>query len=300
MSVQTTQQGSGAQGSPTERLRAFAAPYAEGASSRVPLLRRFPGGPEPVFADAPDSDRGLGILLLAAALYRPGGDEAVAALLAELHARFGTDLFRLNRVPFERLQAAVEDAAADWDADERRRVPGILRSVCDFFFRAGSLRTLLTADDWEPCVARLATEILWMGAQSATRVKARRFFWLACSVPGLGATLGAARTFRWPPADGFLRFRNDQFGDAGAARRPGGRTPQERLDAMRDLAAAALPEAPWAVVTALDDYLRPFAGAGFACRVARGGCRGCPLALRCPAAPHFLPQEPARETPAGK
>lgn len=300
------QPSSGAIASPAERLRAFAEPYASAPLAHVPILRRFPGGPSEAFTDAPDSDRGLGILMLAAALYRPGGEEQAAALLAGLHARFGTDLFRLNRVPFPRLRDAVEELAAGWDPAESRRVPGILRSACDFFFRTGSLRVVLASDDWEPWVERIATEILWMGAKSALRVKARRFFWMACSVPDVGRRHAAARAFRWPPGEGYLRFHNDQVRTTGTFARARATGPRERLEALRELAVAALPDEPWAVVPALDDYLRPVPGAGFACRAVRGGCRGCPLEPRCPSAPHFLSREAVRdprdlrEAPAGE
>jgi len=254
-------------------------------------------GFEPLFPFAPDSDRGLGILLLAASLYKPSGSlpfgAGPARLIAALYREFGTDIFRLNRLPFETLRDVVDAQGREssdlMDADERARIPGILRSVCDFFYRIGPLsKWLAGAEDWETRVGELSQEIYWMGAQSRTRTKARLLFWLACQVPGFGIRHGQAVDFAWPVSDGHMRFLFDilkppRGGKAGAVP-----PPEMRGLLFADFARTVFPEAPWMLYGPLDAFLKPVGGGELACRTVQGGCRFCALSARCPAAKHDL------------
>src|SRR5690606_35463230 len=79
------------------------------------------------------------------------------------------------------LASEVAALAGGGDDEETRRIPGILRSVCDFFYRTGPLGPwLATAPDWETRVDELGAAIYWMGLRSPLRTKARLFVWLAC------------------------------------------------------------------------------------------------------------------------
>lgn len=278
----------------------------------------------PLFPFAADTDKGLGILLLAASLHRPGARDTAslassapssrhdvpagvltgfgadaAALLAALYRDYGNDLFKLNRLPFDPLRARVDAHAADWDAEERARVPGILRSVCDFFYRVGPLSSWVEDEPgWEQRVGEIAQEIYWMGAQSPTRTKARVFLWLACHAPGFAAR-AAVRThaarFAWPVSDGHMRFLLDivkpSRAQASALKRP-----EARGEAFAALARAVFPEAPWRLYAPLEAFLRHGGAAGLKCRAAvlkKGGCPACALSPLCPAAKNFPATSPA-------
>jgi hypothetical protein len=274
-----------------QRLRAYAEPFAK---SPPALLRGFAGGDSSGFPFAPESDRGLGVMLLAASLYRPGGGEETARLLTGLHARFGNDLFRLNRISFDILREAVDALSPELDAQERKQVPGTLRSVCDFFYRAGPLTAWLAPPaDWETRLGELCGEIHRMGLHSRTRTRGRWFFWLMSHQPGFAARYPQAMTFRWPVSAGHMRFVYDIVKPARTRTLP---SPERRLDLFAELATAAFPGEPWKLFAPLDAFLDPAAGGTFRCREVQGGCRRCALSTECPAARNFL----ATESPAGE
>lgn len=269
-----------------EALRRYAAPFE---AMLPPVLEGF-AGRDPVFPFEAGSDQGLAVLLLAASLHRPEGEEPAARLLSMLYARFGADLFRLNRIPFETLAEAVGISGAYPDGAERKRVPGILRSACDFLDAKGSLRAwIASAPDWEPLVRELAGAVYWMGRHSLLKNKARYFFWLAAragATPG-GGRFAQARAFAWPVSEGHGRFHHDFLRAPGTA----GLDPARRLALFADLARHAFDEAGWKAYSALDAYLRRGGPLTFRCREAQGGCVPCPLSARCPAAKHFIPAE---------
>jgi hypothetical protein len=265
-----------------EAFEAGASPTLRGAA----ILDRFPGGADPVFPFEPDSDRGLAVLLFAAALYRPEGEALAAHLVAGLYRRYDTSLFKLNRLPFEPLRDAVAELAPRLDPEERDRIPGIFRSVCDFFYRVGPLGPwLASAPDWETRAGELCHEIYWMGAQSRTRTKARHFLWLACQAPGFGARHAQALRFDWPAGEGAMRFLFDVVRPARGLRPP---AHEERPAAFSGLARAAFADAPWRVRAPLDAFLRRNGAGDFDCRVAQRGCGPCPLAPHCPASARFI------------
>ena len=249
-----------------------------------------------VFPFEPSSDKGLGILLLSAAVYRPGAEAAAARLIVGLYRRFKNDIFKLNRIPFESLKEEVEALGVIADISERARVPGILRSVCDFFYRIGPLGPWLNnAPDWEMRVMELCGEIYWMGRHSVMKNKARYFLWLAARASQSG------RDFAWPVGEGHLRFYVDFLKPAwkkpGAGTSSGsggiaGFDASKRLKTFQELARTVFPEAPSKLFAPLDAYLRRGGSLQYRCRTVQGGCRPCPLAPGCPASAHFLLSEP--------
>lgn len=348
-----------------DRVRAYAGPFEAHPPAILSLFsgRTEAGTSDDGFFPFPaDSDRGLGILLLTASLFRPGrpasgagdpgsghggpssGPDEVrpvagaadaghvhpgqepepvgrgvwdegrpvghgygadeARVIAGLYHQYGTDIFRLNRLPFEALRGRTEALAAHWDVAERARIPGILRSVCDFFYRVGPLVSWMAAADWEQRAGEIAQEIYWMGARSPTRTKARLFFWLACGIPGFGHRddmRARARDFAWPTSDGHLRVVYDILGPARMAGGPSAvasrpslgvfRGAGTRGEAFAALARALFPEAPWRLYQPFEAFLKPERGGSFRCRTVQGGCRPCALAPVCPAARNFLPRE---------
>jgi hypothetical protein len=284
-----------------ETRAAHASGDIAGASDAAPAAGRALA---PVFPFTPHSDKGLGVLLLAAAVHRPAARAPSAALsataaspgrtelpegfgaegailLAALYRDYGNDLFRLNRLPFGPLQARIDVLAAHWDAEERARVPGILRSVCDFFYRVGPLSSWLEdAPDWEQRVGEIAQEIYWMGAQSPTRAPGRPH---------------AAR-FSWPVSDGHMRFLFDivkpSRASAAAIKRPASRS-----ESFAELARTVFPQEPWRLYLPLEAFLSRDGAAGFRCRAVQAGCHLCALSSQCPAAKNFPGPPPAVSAP---
>lgn len=276
------------------RLRRYADPFE---SLRPPVFDHFPGGAEPLFPFEPESDRGLAVLLLTAALHRPGGETAAAAVLGGLYRRYGNDIFKLNRLPFEPLRAVIAECAPSMEASERERIPGILRSVCDFFYRTGPLGPWLSAaPDWESRAEEISREVYWMGAHSRTRNKARYFLWLACLTPDFAARHPQSLAFAWPVSAGHMRFwlellKPARIAGARAGVRTGGRTPEERIAGFAAFARTVFPAAPWRLFQPLDAYLRRTPAGGLACRDAQGECRRCPFSDACPGASLHLSRE---------
>jgi hypothetical protein len=214
-----------------DSLRRYAEPFEQVSP---PIFALFPpavsGRAEPLFPFEADSDRGLGALLLASALYRPGGEAVAAHVIAALYRTFGNDIFKLNRIPFDTLRETVDAAAEGLDDADRTRIPGILRSVCDFFYRVGPLGAWLdAAPDWETRTGELCNEIYWMGLRSRTRAKARMFFWSLTQLPDFAARHPAwarhASAFQFPVTDGHMRYWIDILKPGRTA---GARSPEER------------------------------------------------------------------------
>ncbi len=267
-------------------LRKYAVPFA---ALRPPIFDFFPGGSRPVFPFGIDSDRGLGILLLYASLYRPGGETPAAEIVGGLFECLGLEVFKLNRIPVARLQKALAGLVRGEDLEEQRRVPGILRSACDFFFQTGSLEKWLSgAADWEDCARELSGRIFWMGKQSRMRTKARYFLWLCSFQSGFDRRFPGSQGFAWPVMAGHARLYHHVL-------RPRSRaawtTAETRLKWFAQLGREAFPQEPWRLFPALDSYLRPVPKHEYLCRKIQGGCRPCPLATLCPTAKFLMPAE---------
>jgi hypothetical protein len=264
-------------------LRLYAAPFA---NHPPVIITRFPGGKEPRFPFDIGSDRGLGVLLLYASLYRPGAESRAARILAGLYANLGNDIFKLNRVPFEILQMALKNLPIAPDEMEQKRIPGILRSVCDFFYHAGSLGKLLdSSGNWETIVRELSEGIYWMGKHSPWRTKSRYFLWLASFQPGFAERFPQAARFSWPVGDGHTRFYYNIV--RPVARLAPESTPETRLQIFTELGRDAFPGKPWRLFQPLDAYLRMEKEHEYLCRKIQGGCQPCALAKLCPAAGNF-------------
>jgi hypothetical protein len=272
------------------KIRAFADRY----ESHPPALLAAFGNEFPFSAD---SDRGLGILLLATAVHQPGGGEVfgdnTARLMTGLYRHYGNEIFKLNRLPFEPLRMQVEELSTIQDAADRARIPGIVRSVCDFFYRIGPLSAWLAdAPDWEQRAGELSAEIYWMGARSATRTKARLFFWMICQVPEFCARPemhAHALRFAWPVGDGHMRFVFDilkppRAAKGGSSIMPALRSAARRGEVFAEFSRLLFPSAPWRGYMPLDSFLKPDGRGGFRCRTVQGGCDQCPLYALCPAA----------------
>ena len=263
-------------------IRLYAEPFAKHPPA---IFSCFPGGGDPLFPFEPGSDRGLGILLLCASLHRPGGEARVARSIAKLYMELGNDIFKLNRIPFEDVRAVLMNGASPVEAEGQKQIPGILRSVCDFFYKVGSLGDWLSsASDWETRVREMSEGIYWMGKLSRWRTKPRYFLWLASFQPGFAARFPQACDFFWPAGEGHARFYHDIL--SPAAKKPLATDAETRLRYFTEVGRQIFPLEPWKLFQPLDAYLRP-EKEEYLCREIQGGCRSCSLKTVCPAARHF-------------
>jgi hypothetical protein len=267
--------------------------YLAGFQSQKPsVFRWFTGGEEPIIPLAPESDRGIALLLCFSALYQGITEPRLMRLLAGLWREYGPEFLRLNKLPFEALQARIdaEPGLQNWSI--RKQSPGILRSACDFFHAHGRLLPWARSiGNGEECVRILCDEIFMMGKTSAFKSKPRYFLWLLTQLPGTEPEGFWGRNMLLPITPGHLRFVRE-FGPLHGKKRSPWTTPEEKLDYVNRFFRLLAPGAPWSVYSALDAYLKPGAIANalkadasekvWECRRILGGCLQCPMAALCP------------------
>ncbi|HKP97865.1 MAG TPA: hypothetical protein VJ385_19165 [Fibrobacteria bacterium] len=283
-----------------EKIRLYVSGFR---NVRPPVFEWFQGGREPLFPLAPESDRGTALLLAYCALYQNIRPEKLIRVLAYLWKEYDTDFFRLNKLPFDDLQARMRRLTDLDDWVLWPKVPGILRSACDFFFRHGRLLPWVQAQaDGEETVRVLCEEIFMMGKTSAFKSKPRYFLWLMTQLPGADpGSFWNDRTLL-PLTPGHLRFLRE-YGPLKNRKTSPWITPEEKIAYCNRFFRMLAPENPWTVYAALDAYLKPNGfskapafpmaatareGSGPAperkwlCRDILGGCLQCALAPVCP------------------
>lgn len=277
-----------------ENIRAYVAGFR---SVRPSPFEYFQGGSTPLFPLAPESDRGTAMLLFFCALYQNIREEKLMRVLAFLWKEYDRDLFRLNKLPFGDLQARLQRLTdlADWEIWPK--VPGILRSACDFCFQHGRLLPWAQAQaDGEACVRILSEEIFLMGKTSPLKSKPRYFLWLLTQLPGAEPERFWTSNTLLPITRGHLRFLRE-FGPLKGRKTSPWETPEQKIAYCNRFFRMLAPEHPWTVYTALDAYLR---SSGFSaldrvsalpesapekkwlCRELLGGCLQCSMAPHCP------------------
>jgi hypothetical protein len=261
----------------------------------------FQGGSANTFFPLkPESDRGVALLLCYCALYQNISEKKLVRFLAYLWEAYGTDLFKLNRMPFQALQDKVHafEGLENWEL--MPKVPGILRSVCDFFYKRGPLIAWVhkTADA-EESVQVLSEEIFFMGKTSQFKSKPRYFLWLLTQLPGAQPELFWTDRMLLPITAGHVRLLRD-FGPLKKKRNSPWTTPAEKLNYCNRFYRMLFPGKSWMVYTALDAYLKatgPFLSPAastlapatpgmspnkiWRCRQVLGGCINCILAPEC-------------------
>jgi hypothetical protein len=261
--------------------------YISGFRDRPPTpFAWFAGGNKNAFSLEPGSDRGVALLLAFCALYQGLSEARLMALLTQLWNFYGPDFLRLNKLPFEELQTRIEGqpGLADWSI--RKQAPGILRSLCDFFYRhGGPLAWVRSVGDGEECIRVLCEEVFLMGKTSLFKSKPRYFLWLLTQLPDAHPeTFWGERTLL-PITPGHLRFLRE-FGPLRERKSAPWRGAEEKLDYVNRFFRLLAPDAPWSAYAPLDAYLKPAEPKGippqWECRLALGGCLQCPLVAHCP------------------
>ena len=257
--------------------------YIENFPAHKPaVFRYFQGGTAPIFPMSPQSDQGTALLLCFCALYQNIEEEKLAGLLERLWGRYGTDVFRLNKLPFEALQKEIHrfPGLANWALVEK--APGILRSLCDFFFKHGSLHSWVYGlKDGEACVRVLADEIFLMGKTSPFKSKPRFFLWLLTQLEGSRPELFWTNRTMLPLSPGHVRFLR-QFGPLKTRKAAPWSNPEAKLDYFNRFCRMLFPDRPWITFTPLSDYLQTAKTDHWMCRLKLGGCLQCPLVADCP------------------
>jgi len=280
-----------------EKIRAYVLEFGEAHPAE---FEWFQAGSHPLFPLAVESDRGSALLLAYCALYQGISARKLSQFLAYLWKEYDADFFRLNKLPFDELQARVANAPGLGEWDLRGKAPGILRSVCDFFFKHGKLLPWVAQTGGEAAIQILADEIFMMGKTSEFKSKPRYFLWLLTQLPDAEPQRFWTPETLLPITPGHLRFVRE-FGPLKERRRSPWATPQEKLSYLNRFFRMLFPDRPWIVYAALDAYLKPAASAAMGiasegapsnplraeekkwlCRETLGGCLQCPLAPTCP------------------
>lgn len=256
------------------------------------MLRWFEGGEEPIIPLAPESDRGLALLLCFCALYQGVSEARLMRLLAGLWREYGPEFLRFNKHPFGDLQARIdaEPGLDNWSI--RKQAPGILRSAADFFRAHGRLLPWVQGvGNGEECIRILSEEIFMMGKTSAFKSKPRYFLWLLTQLPNSAPETFWGRQTLLPITPGHLRFLRE-FGPLHGKKRSPWATPEEKLAYVNRFIRMLNPVAPWSAYAALDAYLKPGHAPPKAalsneprlweCRRLLGGCLQCPMVPLCP------------------
>ncbi len=220
------------------------------------------------------------MLLHFSALYQEIDEVRLTEGLACLYEKLGDQMFRLNKIPFQSLENAVKEVSAFGKWSFIGKAPGILRSVCDFFFAHGGLRTLLAqSETGEAVVAALAQEIFMMGKGSVHRFKARYFLWL-CRQVAAGNNEEELRVLEAviPITAGHVRFMSWLGPYKGKSNPP---LPQrlERYNAFLD---SAVSSGASGAFLPLEAFLQRTGVNAWKCHTLMQGCLSCPLQTFCP------------------
>jgi hypothetical protein len=261
-----------------EKARTYLSDFA---IKKPGMLECFQDGARPLFPLAPESDRGTALLLIFCSLRQNISEDRLIRFLSYLWKEYGLDIFRLNHVPFSDLQSRVNRLTDMSQWPLWPKAPGILRSVCDFFFRHGRLGDWVrNVGDGEECVRILAEEIFLMGKTSDFRPKPRLFLWLMTQLPHAEPSRFWSDETLVYPTPGHSRFLRE-FGPLKGKRIPW-TTPAEKLSYHNRFYRLLFPGKTYTVFSGLDAFLKPDPETKWECRKILGGCENCILVGDCP------------------
>ncbi len=243
------------------------------------LFTAFKDGSNPQFPFKIDDDKGTGILLFYAALSGFKEDTNLNFLVA-LFKEYGNDIFRLNKLEFNTLQNFILAYKPLGNHPLREKIPGILRSVCDFFFQYKGLSKWLNRfSQAEKAITPLSQEIYLMGKTSAYQNKPRLFLWLVSQID----------IFTWPSAywvDFKLPVTQNQsrivftLGPLKNAKLLPWETPQAKHQYFNVFFQSLFPKNPTIIYSGAEIFLQKEA-TDYACRIFFASCKKCPLNKIC-------------------
>jgi hypothetical protein len=224
------------------------------------------------------SDRGLAFLLMYSALRGLIPESRLAMTLFGLWEKWGQDLFRCSHLKFEDLANSL----SDWNGQGEgplQKVPGVLRSVSDFFFKTGSLNSWLNScSDGEQVIQTLAQEIFWMGKTSTYRNKPRHFVWLLAATQFPHSSLYQSS---FPPlSQGHFRFVME-WATPGFKKAFFDAPVRGKMEKWAQLIESSGQRNKWVGVSAFEGFLEKVEANLFRCQKQWNGCGNCPLKSYC-------------------
>ena len=248
-------------------------------NQRPPLFQYFGKGNKPCFNFPLQSEKGMKVLLIYSALNQDITEDELAEFVIKLYARHSDDLFFCNQITFGSLKSSIEYfIPGGWILGQK--VPGILRSVGDFFLVHGDLGSLIQRlKSSEELVKLLSREIFFMGKSSIMKFKARNFVWmLALAFTGKGINIWNDSSLL-PVSPGANRFM--YFVGPLKSRKAIKLTGEEKIDYFNRFYRFLFPEESWKVNSAFNAFKRRMNSRLFECRSVLSGCGNCPLDKYC-------------------
>ena len=256
------------------------------------LFDYFQGGRKEAFPFEAQSDKGCAILLFYCSLNQNITEEKLIQFLQFLWMEYHTDIFKLNRLPFQNLQEKIasEKRFQKWEILDK--TPGILRSVCDFFYAKGPiLPWIQSQNDADLSAKILSEEIFLMGKTSSQKFKPRYFLWLITQLPNAKPELFWNSTTQIMITPAQIRFLRE-FGPLKNKPKMPWVNSLEKSDYCNRFYNFLFPARSWMVYAALNAYLNPLSinrsplllsiEKKFQCRELLGGCLNCSMVPFCP------------------
>lgn len=260
--------------------------YVQGFEKiRPSVFDYFEGGSNPLIPLPVESERGAGTLFFFASLYQNITEPVLMRILSELWKEFGTDIFKLNRLPFARLNSKILSLPGTEKWAFAQQAAGVLRSGCDFFYAHGGLLAWVEKEkDAENCVEIMCRDVFLMGKTSVLKWKPRYFMWLLTQLKNISPDFFWNDRALVPITQGHTRIMRE-FGPLRKGRVPW-TTPAEKQDYFNRFYRMLFPGESFRVYLPFDRYLKPGdlnpSDLQFQCLDAVKHCRNCRLVELCP------------------
>lgn len=231
------------------------------------------------------SERFLRWQLFKAGLYQNLGEAGVDKLLLGLYTCYRDDLFQISKFPSAELHSTLNQFSQYQTWSLWPKVPGILRSISDFFLIHGSLKEMIRTHSSLSILENfLCEEIFYFGKKSVNRFKARYF--LYCLLKILPDTLESHPSISlWPHTEGFWRFHH-KFNPSKSFTQV---SPEEILGYVNRLYQKWDPSGKGNAFIAFHQFLQRGGDQGYNCQKQFLLCTTCPLAEICPGSLHKAP-----------
>jgi hypothetical protein len=255
--------------------------YVRAFEKEKPLIfRYFSDGESPLFNFPVVSEEGTKLLLLYSALNQNIGESDLSQLLVKLYEEHSDKIFLLNEITFETLRKSIDAFSPSSLWNIRKRAPGIIRSVCDFFLVHGNLIQLINnLSSSEDMVKLLSDEIFFMGKSSIMKFKSRFFVWMINCAHQENQKEFWDRKSLLPTTSGANRFM--YFIGPLKSRDSVKFTMEEKLDYFNRFYKLLFQNESWKVYPAFDAFKKKSSPHTYECQRIMSGCVCCPVNKYC-------------------
>ncbi len=234
------------------------------------------------------SNRGIACLLIYASLEPELGKVHALQLMEKLWNFFGEKIFALSKVSFNEL--LIQCSTENQKSDVTDRLPGILRSLSDFFFEHRSLiNWIVECESSECCVEILSQKLFRMGSVSPQRYKARLFCCLYCELnDSFKDEIEVSGTYgKFWSSDSLVPYSRNQWlmlSTIGPMvnRKKKITSLMERMDYTNRFYRYLFPKRSWMVRRAFDSFGSKMFTNHWDCQAQLKGCLQCSLQAFCP------------------